>query len=389
MLSFVYEHYRWNQDDSWGSVGLFFHVLILFCTGCWGSLQMKWLYLNWVDYAKSMENILHTMLPVVVAAALSHSLTSWMGLGELSPYVSSLVLYSGIALFGKTLSSYYRPEKKDDARSEVASRHSVEDEESKYIKKTTSVPEVEYSIPEEGGYLLTYSQLCLPTLIHVWQWCNSSSSSDFGFAGELCALSLVVSTSYILFWMLRYNEITWWGQKATPPLQDWKLPTAIVTTLVSFQYRYLIPISIALSHHFHGRPTQPYWQICLCFNGGLMGLIGTVWLYQKKNSDGGPLFGQNNEDLCMVMTLMSLFLLGCGFPLPFDTLILVAISILSLGMFAITKLVSFPFGCITDYSYPITYYLILSSASLHAQFTVHQCHWSVATPLSTIRIHRI
>ena len=32
MLSFVVEHYRWNDDDTWGSIALFFDVLLLFCT---------------------------------------------------------------------------------------------------------------------------------------------------------------------------------------------------------------------------------------------------------------------------------------------------------------------------------------------------------------------
>ena len=31
MISFVWEHYRWNYDDSWGAFGLFFHVAIIFC----------------------------------------------------------------------------------------------------------------------------------------------------------------------------------------------------------------------------------------------------------------------------------------------------------------------------------------------------------------------
>ena len=31
MISFVWEHCRWNYDDSWGALGLFFHVSIIFC----------------------------------------------------------------------------------------------------------------------------------------------------------------------------------------------------------------------------------------------------------------------------------------------------------------------------------------------------------------------
>ena len=32
MISFVWEHYKWNCDCDWGSFGLFFHVLTIFCT---------------------------------------------------------------------------------------------------------------------------------------------------------------------------------------------------------------------------------------------------------------------------------------------------------------------------------------------------------------------
>jgi len=32
MISFVCEHYRWNYDDSWGALGLFFRVAIIFCS---------------------------------------------------------------------------------------------------------------------------------------------------------------------------------------------------------------------------------------------------------------------------------------------------------------------------------------------------------------------
>lgn len=32
MISFVWEYYRWNYDDSWGALGVFFHVAIMFCS---------------------------------------------------------------------------------------------------------------------------------------------------------------------------------------------------------------------------------------------------------------------------------------------------------------------------------------------------------------------
>ena len=32
LLSFVLEHYLWNYEDCWGSIGLFFDGILLFCT---------------------------------------------------------------------------------------------------------------------------------------------------------------------------------------------------------------------------------------------------------------------------------------------------------------------------------------------------------------------
>lgn len=311
---------------------------MLLTKGCWGSLQLQWLYYDGIDYARGIEAILHTFSPIASAAVITRSLTDWIGIVDLSPFLMSLVLYHGISKLGSTPSSYHLPPNKEDTI--YYDRVSKDDEENKRSKARKPV-RAKDSIPEWAENLQCFSLLCLPTMINIWLCSKSPSSAEFVATKELCSLLLAASISYITFWLLKYGGMPSREMNGQwHPSQNWKVITAAVTAFISFQYRYLIPISVEISYHFHGRQTQSPLHISLWFSCGVLGLAGTSWLSQKRNSEGGPLLGQRHDDFCIFGSLASLFIMETAFPFPYDVLLLGLLSVVSIGVFAIEKTVS-------------------------------------------------
>jgi len=306
---------------------------------------MQWLYREALHYAKSVEGLLHTILPLASAVVISQFAATRIGLVNLSPYICASVLYLGIYLFGKALSSYIPPPPKQ-TRGILRSDH-TEDEESKYNrKKVDHITGPQYSISRECGHMLALFLQFTPAILYVWQNIRGSIDRDSTHMQDLCSASILLSVSYLLSFLLQYQRISWWQESKRGHRHRREVSLAVFLAVIgftSFQYRYLMPISLAVSHHFHGRQTQELWQICLSFNSGVLGIIGTAWVSMRRNIEGDRILGAAHYELCTVMALLSLFSVGTSFPLPYGVILVLVVSIMSITMFAMTKLVSYNF----------------------------------------------
>lgn len=303
---------------------------------------MQWLYREALHYAKSVEGLLHTILPLAAAVGISHFAATRIGLVNLSPYMYAIVLYVGIYLFGKALSSYIPPPQKQTQ--DILRSDHIEDEESKYNRKTVDhISGPQYSISRECGHVLALCLQFTPTILYVWQRIRGSTDRDITLMQDFCSASSLLSVSYLLSFLLQYQRISWWQEpkRGYHHTREVSLSAFVaVIGFASFQYRYLVPISLAVSHHFHGRQTQELWQICLSFNSGVLGIIGTAWVSMRRNIEGDRMLGTAHYELCTVMALLSLFSVGTSFPLPYGVILVLVVSIMSIAMFVITKLVS-------------------------------------------------
>ena len=301
---------------------------------------MKWLYIGALDYGKGIEAFLHTILPIASAAVITHFFANVTGIVAASPYIFAFVVYYAIVKLGKTPSSYVRPSGHERKKCDSRYARSTQDEESKFVKRTSRAAKVEYSISEWSGNLLLVSLLSFPALVHFWQcW----ASLNLSISALLEVLS-IVSISYSACWLLNYNEVIWWHEGGRRRKgQNLKVLMAIAIALASFQYCYLSPRIILIYDDIYGGKTISYLKISMYLNGGILGLIGTTWLYQKRDLDGEPYFGKNHEDLCAFAALVSLIFLGSSLPFSFDVALLAALSILSLVVTVVSKSVSFQY----------------------------------------------
>jgi len=313
---------------------------------CWGTMQMEWLSLEALDYAKSVEGLLHTILPLAFAVSVSHFVATGMDSGNplVVPYVYAIVLYYGIYLFGKLPSSYVPLLQQDLLRRDrdrKRSRNKIQDEESRDCinKSADRVADTQcvYSISQQCGSMLIHCLQITPTILYIWQRKSGIIDQGVTLVQDFCSASNILSMSYLLSWLLQYQQISLWRQQSSTNV----LPLiAGMVGYVSFQCRYLVPMSIAISQHFHGKQIQPLWQICLSFNVGVLGMVGTAWVYRKKNKEDESILGKKHDDICAILALLSIFSVGASFPFPYTVVLLLVVSIMSITMFAMTKMVS-------------------------------------------------
>jgi len=318
---------------------------------------MEWLSVEALDYSKAVEGLLHTIIPLASAVSISYFTATGMGLGLdlgnlfVAPYIYAIVLYHGIYLVGKLPSSYI-PLQQDLRRKDHhrhRPRNNVQDEESRDDKKRDDDRIVDmqhvYSISRQCYYMLTLCLQITPTILYLWQRKSGTLSEGFTLMQDLGSASTLLSISYLLSWQLQHHQISLWSLHQSPTTTTTTttnvLPLfAAIVGFVSFQYRYLVPISLAISQHFHGTQIQPLWQICLSFNVGILGMAGTAWVYSKKNKEDEPIMGKAHDDICAILTMLSIFSVGTSFPLPYGVILLLVVSTMSIAMFTITKRVS-------------------------------------------------
>ncbi len=300
--------------------------------GCWGSLQQEWLYFDGLDYAKGVEAMLHTFLPLATAGVVTRLLGNFSAVIDLSPLIVSISLCFGISILGNTSSSYSLQQKKE----ETTNMSNHDDLENKYTKTKKTV-EDQSSLPKWTKKIHDFSLLSLPIMVNIWQNSTRPTSIDFILAKEICGIFFAFSISYITFCVVRQNNNKW----ALP--HDWRGITAVTSAFITFQYRYLIPICTQILHPFYGRETQPPLAISAWFSCGVIGLVGTNWLRWKTNREGNYLLGYRCNDLCVLGSLVSVFVMGMALPFSSYVLLLSFLSIVSIAMAVIEKTVSVRF----------------------------------------------
>ncbi len=331
-LSLIWDHYDSNGDDSWSWFTFFFQVIILFCLGCWATLQNEWLATSdVVNYGMTMERMLHTLLPLGSAFVMAHSAFGWFGdSNEICPYIFATVLCYGIVHLAQSKSSFPMKQKHDDDQIRR--------------KRVRNIDIDERVLEESDGKLLSYSLLCLPTIIHIF---GKYTQKDDGVTAteELAAVILIMSTSHSLHWILGLKGFLWWQEREFIPrefsfIMDWKFLVSILVTLLCFEYRYLIPITEIISHELHGKVTKPSWLVCLYFSVGILCMGASALFYGRRNADGRLLGGDSHDDLFQIMVLGSVVIMGMALPLPLEIILLLASSLITIGLFVYTKMVS-------------------------------------------------
>mmetsp|Transcript_9591 Transcript_9591/g.14365 ORF Transcript_9591/g.14365 Transcript_9591/m.14365 type:complete len:1234 (-) Transcript_9591:45-3746(-) len=335
-LSYFWEHYQWNNDDSWGGFAILSDIMLLFCLGCWGTVQNVWLSTDAIEYGMAIEQMLHSLLPLSSALVLTHISTLWLGVySDLCPYIFAIVLGFGIVQLGNAKSSFVEVKLNDESNAISRSRF-VEDEESKYAKKTIGTVEKEESPFIVEAYIQSYSILCCPTLMHIIGR-YYLIDRNFRFIEELYDLFLIASVSQSFHWCLK--------QKGSLPLRhntdpkrldltkEWKQVLGFSLSVLVFQYRYLIPIMTSLSHTLHGENVKRNWLVCLYFDCGMMLLGALIWFRCSRNQVGDSIGGDSHEEIFQFMVLATLISFGMAFPMPLEVVTLMASSFLTMWMF--------------------------------------------------------
>lgn len=342
-LSYFWEHYQWNYDDSWGGFVILSDVMLLFCSGCWGTLQNVWLSIDAIEYGMTIEQMLHSLLPLSSALVLTHIAILWLGVcNYLCPYIFAIVLCFGIVQIGNTKSSFVETKLNDDSNA-ISNSRSVEDEESKYAKKTIRKVEKEDSTFTVEAYIHSYSLMCGPVVMHIIDT-YYLIDENFKFIEELCDIVLIVSVSQSFHWWLKQKGSLPLRHNTNPKcfdlIQALKQVLGVSLSVIVFQNRCLIPIITSLSHSIHGETMKPNWLVCLYFNFGIMLLGASIRFRCSRNEVGDSISGDSQEDIFQILVLAILMSFGMAFPIPFEVVTLMSSSFLTMWMFTRNNMVS-------------------------------------------------
>ena len=113
----------------------------------------------------------------------------------------------------------------------------------------------------------------------------------------VCEILLVTSGPFLLHHLLEYKGLLWWKQSlpgcfstntsSKIMFRNIFLPLfASIIAILSFQFRYLIPLSTSLFHRTHGRKMQVSWiTSCILIFVGVL-ILAAFWFHKKRNSHG-------------------------------------------------------------------------------------------------------
>ena len=240
----------------------------MFCKACLGVLKFQWIP---PTYAIQTERRLHAILPLASSSILSRELFNFWEDQNIYPYAFGVFLYFGIALSANTISSYCKPE-----RNAIDPIH---------------------SITKLDGCILTCTLLFCPVLMYIYL-VFSEENVSFSFTVErVCEILLVTSGPFLLHHLLEYKGLLWWKQSlpgcfstntsSKIMFRNIFLPLfASIIAILSFQFRYLIPLSTSLFHRTHGRKMQVSWiTSCILIFVGVL-ILAAFWFHKKRNSHG-------------------------------------------------------------------------------------------------------
>ena len=298
-------------------------------------------------YGQFLELTLHCSLPLVSTSVFLRKMIThfdggigvgggdWMALA--CPHLFTLWYAFGIAFLGGTVLSFadddvveedliiadglIHVEDEDDEDNDDDNNDENDNNNNDNMNEDEDTLQNRRSISAIAGRTLTYVFLLLPTLMHLLIFRRRLFVRYAAIDGaHIADLLLVPSLTLLLHFAMVYGGYAWWVARLYPPLRlsppqnrtrrprrnsgrrrRWWAPIdrsilpelAYAITLLSFQYRYLIPFVTSHQHHptvdtaaDDATSSRQRWKIAFFINLGLL-LLTLAPLFRRAGDDRG------------------------------------------------------------------------------------------------------